>query len=301
VKNHPTTLFKVKEKGLNFVHQKCIEFLEEQALAQPKCYSAMNARYSNCSCLNVFDRHNNETLPLTNAVAKYMLYFMELTAVQQRATIVDWLKYTKYATPNEQNAHCTFIMPTVCNCLDEDDIDDVEDVDMIDGNILMPPRICGGAIQTILGIGRHTWQLCKALSKRKKKETPHALIGKASNHAKCFNNDIADDLHLFLSEISKLASPTATQFMQEQTGVLGVCNDDINKLYLEPWYSKHHLFDHFCWECSWKLLTTAKGTVLSRSKQIMLGGTRYNRMCAPGQHFGNIGRNTTHTCRFGHH
>jgi len=43
VKNHPTTLFKIKEKRINFVHQKCIEFLEEQALAQPKYYLAMNA------------------------------------------------------------------------------------------------------------------------------------------------------------------------------------------------------------------------------------------------------------------
>ena len=238
-------LFKIKEKGLNFVHQKCIEFLEEQALAQPKYYSAMNAQYSNCSCLNVFDRQNNKTLPLMNAVAKYMLYFMELMAVQQHAMIIDWLKYTKYSTPNEQNAHCIFIMPTVCNCLDEDDIDDEEDTDTIDGNILVPHCICSGAIQTILGIGRRTWQLCNALFKRKKKETPHALIGKASNHAKCFNNDIADDLHLFLSEISKLASPTATQFMQKQTGVLGVCNDDINKLYLEPWLSKHCLLIQF--------------------------------------------------------
>jgi len=99
------------------------------------------------------------------------------------------------------------------------------------------------------------------LPKRKKKETPHALIGKASNHAKCFNNDIADNLDLFLSEISELASPMATQFMQEQTGFLGVCNDNINKLYLELWYSKCHLFDHFYWEHGWKLTTTAKGTI----------------------------------------
>jgi len=43
--------------------------------------------------------------------------------------------------------------------------------------------------------------------------------------------------------------------------VLGVHNDDINKLYLEPWYSKRHLFDHFCWECGWKLTTSTKGMV----------------------------------------
>jgi len=63
---------------------------------------------------------------------------------------------------------------------------------------------------TILGIGKHMWQCCKALTKTNKKAAPHALIGKASNHAIHFNKEVADELQLFLWEISQLAIPTAT-------------------------------------------------------------------------------------------
>jgi len=120
------------------------------------------------------------------------------------------------------------------------------------------PMYAVGLSKLSLEFGRCTWQLYKALFEGKKRKTPHVLIGKAWNHAKCFYNDIADDLDLFLSEISELAHPRATWFVQEQTGVLGVCNDDINKLHLEQWYSKCHLFDHFCWENGLKLIKSAK-------------------------------------------
>jgi len=165
LKNHPTTLFKTKEKGFDFVHLKCIEFLEEQVFVQLTCYSAVNMCYSSCNCLNVFHRQDEETPPLTHAVANYMVYFSKLTGVQQHAMIVDWMKYTKYCIPNKQAAHCVFIMPTCADCSDDNDIYDVEDINIIDVSILDPPRICSGAILTILGIGRRTWQLCQALSK----------------------------------------------------------------------------------------------------------------------------------------
>jgi len=248
VKNHPTTLFKTKEQGFNFMHSKCIDFLEEQAFLQPKCYAALTACHANCKCLNVFHRQDDGMPPLTNAAANYMVYFAELMAIQQHATIVDWLKYTKYCTPNEQMAHCVFIMLTRANSLDDDDIDDVEDIDVIDASILAPPRICSGAMLTILGIGKRMWRRCKALSETNKKAAPHALVGKTSNRATHFNKEVADELHLFLWEISQLATPTATRFVRERTGVLGVQNNGINKIYLEPWYSKRSLFDGFCWE-----------------------------------------------------
>jgi len=51
------------------------------------------------------------------------------------------------------------------------------------------------------------WQCCKALSKANKKVAPHDLIGKASNCATHFNKEVADELHVFLWEISQLATP----------------------------------------------------------------------------------------------
>jgi len=73
-------------------------------------------------------------------------------------------------------------MPVYAHQLDDNNIDnfeDVEDIDFIDVSILDPPCICSGAILTILGIGKHMWQLCKALSEAKKNRL---LMHSLANH-----------------------------------------------------------------------------------------------------------------------
>jgi len=145
MKNHPMTLFKMKGQGFNFVHSKCIDFLEEQAFLQPTCYLALTTCYANCNCLNVFHYQDDGMPPLTNAVAHYMVYFAELTAIQQHATIVDWLQYTKCCTPNEQK-DIVFSLLTCANSSNDNDIDDVEDINVIDASILALLCICSGAM-----------------------------------------------------------------------------------------------------------------------------------------------------------
>jgi hypothetical protein len=81
VKLHPTSAIKEKNADEDDILVACVDFLEEQAVLQPHCYSRVSCSTLRCSCMTIFERNDElDEHPSTTATANYMVYFAKMRA-----------------------------------------------------------------------------------------------------------------------------------------------------------------------------------------------------------------------------
>lgn len=215
-----------------------IQYLEEQALLQEYCQSRSSPHHYNaCHCLQIFVRTDpNEPARFTTDVAKFMIYFGKQTRHVQQRLVMSWIKQARYAKENEVNKNCFYNVPCLLESSDPNE-------PPMEWSIEEVPRICYGALLTILGKGREFYYTCKKAVETNQLPV-HAAKGKRSNNGKFFDNNVSDDLHLFFNELLdnyKHVRKTAKN------------GEPYNEIVDPRITSRRELFRIFCWERGWKV------------------------------------------------
>jgi hypothetical protein len=247
---HPYELLRLvssnknKHKNIDDDLSDCAKaYLEEQSLLQDHCVTTTNSRKQlSCSCMTVFQRiDERQEAPWTDAVAKYMVYFIRKPKQEQQKTVILWIKHSKIARKNPDRTWCIYNIP----CLLQSSSNDNEPVEWF---LQDAPRICHSALLTILGKGRVFWTTCCKAAATNQLPT-HGLRGRPSNRARLFDEAVADDLRIFFEELF------ANHPTESKTAKNGDAFIEIHGQHEGRQFSQRGLYRLFCFGRGWKVIS----------------------------------------------